>query len=183
MRPSSGGSSRISKRFLPASALPAISMATPDSGIAAGYGPGKQEWPARCGIFRGVRGAAGNRRLRRNVVRFRGSADVGARQSRRARIGTMARCYELAPTLRLGGRLISLGLVIRIRLLSFTVVGFSFPQQPSANPRRADLSWVQHLPRVRVPAVAVAARFACHHPVSHWAFAPAFERLRSRRNW
>jgi hypothetical protein len=39
MRLSSGGSSRISKRFFPANALPAISIASPAIGIAAGCDP------------------------------------------------------------------------------------------------------------------------------------------------
>ena len=66
MRPSSGGSRRISKRFLPASALPAISMATPASGTAAGAvgAAGVADWRRACvsgrrrrcqrGLLRGV---------------------------------------------------------------------------------------------------------------------------------
>ena len=46
MRPSSGGSSLISKRFLPASAWPAMSTATPASGTAGGGGvAAARHWP------------------------------------------------------------------------------------------------------------------------------------------
>ena len=68
MRPSSGGSRRISKRFLPASALPAISMATPASGTAGGWRRSRGGGGRVCGGGRSVLRRRGQRGLLREVT-------------------------------------------------------------------------------------------------------------------